>query len=65
MTPYYRCAECELPIVGDDVDVRHSRDDGEDVHDYCCPVCDRPIDATPRSVESSTTALPTTTRETP
>ncbi|MCU0843086.1 MAG: hypothetical protein MUC79_15420 [Thiobacillaceae bacterium] len=35
----YWCAVCHLPIVGDDIDERHTTDDGEDCHAACCPEC--------------------------
>lgn len=36
---YYICDVCRFPIEGDDIDFRHSLDNGEDCHDHCCPVC--------------------------
>lgn len=36
---YYQCAECDQPIVGDDVEDRHWREDGADVHADCCTEC--------------------------
>lgn len=38
-TAYYWCAVCTDPIIGDDIDARHSDYDGNDVHVACCPVC--------------------------
>jgi hypothetical protein len=35
----YTCGVCEKPIVGDDIDARHSLNDGEDCHANCCPEC--------------------------
>lgn len=36
--PYYWCAVCHQPIVGSDVEPRHTFD-GEDCHANCCPFC--------------------------
>lgn len=36
----YECAVCDRPIMGDDVDARHSLPDGEDCHAGCCPDCE-------------------------
>jgi hypothetical protein len=38
-TDYYKCAECAEFINGDDIDARHTRFDGEDVHEECCTEC--------------------------
>lgn len=35
----YWCAECDSPIEGADIEDRHSREDGEDVHERCCQSC--------------------------
>lgn len=35
----YWCAECGEPIVGTDIDDRHSTEEGEDVHSKCCEEC--------------------------
>lgn len=52
MTYYYQCAECYQPITGDDIDTRHSRDDGEDVHVECCPRCNRaPVQQTKEAMQ--------------
>lgn len=34
--PYYHCTICDTPIVGDDIDDRHSAADGSDLHAACC-----------------------------
>lgn len=40
MTDYdYWCFVCNAPITGDDIERRHSSDDGEDVHAQCCNKC--------------------------
>lgn len=36
--PYYWCGVCHQPIVGGDVEPRHTYD-GEDCHASCCPFC--------------------------
>lgn len=33
------CAECGEPFTVAEWDERHSGDDGEDLHEECCPVC--------------------------
>lgn len=33
------CAECGRRFTLDEWDVRHSRSDGEDVHEWCCDLC--------------------------
>ena len=33
----YFCEVCHQPIVGPDIDERHTTDDGEDCHAACCP----------------------------
>lgn len=35
----YWCAACDTQIVGDDIDGRHSDDDGNDIHERCCTQC--------------------------
>lgn len=35
----YICEVCEQPIVGDDIDGRHSTASGEDCHALCCEEC--------------------------
>lgn len=40
----YECYVCDLPIVGDDIDARHSLPDGEDCHEACCPNCGDVLD---------------------
>src|SRR6476646_11989198 len=38
--PCYWCYICRLPILGDDVEVRHTDEEtGEDVHEACCRDC--------------------------
>lgn len=36
---YYHCDVCDLSIEGDDIENRHSLDNGEDCHAGCCPTC--------------------------
>lgn len=38
--PVYYCAVCDQPILGDDIERRHTTPTGEDCHNDCCALCD-------------------------
>jgi hypothetical protein len=39
------CNVCGKPFSPEEWEARHSDEDGEDVHEACCPVCHRLINA--------------------